>query len=144
MAKFCDIIDLQLVIGAKMSLWVKQMCRCNCRKDILIDIIYPAYRFAFLLSVYANMLIFVLMLPPSPQILYLSHTHTLSSLSLSFSHIKTHGNLFHLSLITIKSADNYSCFTQRAEHNNISTTKMNINKKIWTVEICQNYEKIIF
>ncbi len=83
------------------------MYHCNCGSDILIDIIHPPYHFAFLLCVYADMLIFVPTLPPSPQTLCLSHTHSLSvSLSpLSSSHIKTHGNLFCLSLIAIKSSD---------------------------------------
>jgi hypothetical protein len=46
-----------------------------------------------------------------------SHSFSLSvSLPLfSLSHIKMHGNLFHLSLIAIKSSDKHRCFTQRAE-----------------------------
>ncbi len=54
------IVDLWLVVRSKMSLWEKQMCWCNCGSNILIDIIHPAYCFAFLLCVYANLLIFVL------------------------------------------------------------------------------------
>jgi hypothetical protein len=95
------------------------MCHCDSRVDNLIDIIHAAYRFAFLLCVYANMLIFVPMLLPSPQMLCLSLIIALSLVvsSLSPSHIKMHGNLFSFSLIAIKSSDKHHCFTQRAEHN---------------------------
>jgi hypothetical protein len=59
-----------------------------------------------------------------------SASHTLSlSLCLSISYLSfptlpshtshTHGKLFCLSLIAIKSLDKHCCFTQRAEHNKI-------------------------
>ncbi len=85
-------VDLRLAISSKMLQWEKQMCRCDCRSYNLIDIIHSAYRFAFMLCVYANMLIFVLTLSPSPQMLCLSHILSLclsllvSSLSLFLWH----------------------------------------------------------
>jgi len=48
------------------------MCHCDSGSDILIDTIHSAYHFTFLLCIYANMLIFVLTLPPSLQTLCLS------------------------------------------------------------------------
>jgi hypothetical protein len=68
------------------------MCHGNSRSNDLINIFHPAYRFAFSLCVYANMLIFVLMLPPYPQTLCLSLILSLcvflvvSSLSLFLCH----------------------------------------------------------
>ncbi len=100
------------------------MRRCDCGSDILIDIIYPTYCFAFPLCVYANLLIFELTLFSSLQMLCLSHILSLclSASQLSFppssSHIKTHGNRFRSSFISIKSSDKHHCFTQRAKHNN--------------------------
>jgi hypothetical protein len=88
------------------------MCHFNSRSDNLINTNHPAYHFTFPLCVYANMLILVLTLPPSLQTLYLSlilslcRSSSYLSSPLSPSHIKMHGNLFHLSLIAIKSSAN--------------------------------------
>jgi hypothetical protein len=67
----CIIVGLRLVVRSEMSQLEKQMCHCDCRSDNLIDIINTAYRFAFLLCVYAKMLVFVTMLLSSPQMLCL-------------------------------------------------------------------------
>ncbi len=106
------IVDLRLAVRSEMSQRDRQKCCCDYRSDILIGIIHRAYCFAFQLYVYANMLIFVPMLPPSLQILCLSLILSLClSFPLSPSHIKMHGNLFCLSLIAIKLPDKHRCFT---------------------------------
>ena len=97
------------------------MCWCNCGSNILINIIHPVYRFAFLLCVYANMLIFVLPLPPSLQMICLSLILCLSSSQLSppisLSHIKTHGNLFLVIIDCNKVVRQTLLLHLRAEYN---------------------------
>ncbi len=79
-----QICDLQSDL--KCPWWRRQMCHCDSRIDNLIDIIHTAYHFAFPLCVYANMLIFVPILLPSPQMLCLS---LIISLSLEGLYYKT-------------------------------------------------------
>jgi hypothetical protein len=85
-AKFVTIGYMRFVIRSKCHYEKKQMCRCDCGSDILIGIICPAYRLAFLSYVYVNLLIFVLMILPSfSYALPLTHTLSVSPLSSSLS-----------------------------------------------------------
>jgi len=72
------MVDLWLVVGSEMSFREKQIRHCDCGSDILIDIIHPAYHFAFPLCVYASLLIFVPTPSPSLQTLCLSLCLSLS------------------------------------------------------------------
>ncbi len=64
---------------------------------------------------------------PLTDTLSLSVSLLVSSLFLLFCHTKTHGNLFHWSLIAIKSSDKHHCFTQRADHNIMTLSIMTLS-----------------